>query len=102
MTLKTKKFPRLLAREEYPFDQQHKKNEGSLKQSKQDKEILFRVNKNSFMADKHKVGEPLENNFNEESMYNEMIMEFLPDKFKVPMPDEKLKYDKNISIDDSD
>jgi hypothetical protein len=102
LDLKNKKFPRLLAREDFPFDQQHKKNEESARKPEGKKETLLEINKNRLMTDKYKVDEPRRKNLNKKRMGNELIMEFLPDNFKGPVSDEELNNEKNISVDDSD
>jgi hypothetical protein len=101
LDLKAKRFPRLLAREDFPFDQKHKKNEESAKQPKQEEETLFEANKNSFMTGGHEVGQPLEENFKKEAIQNETIMEFLPNNFDASFAGEPLNSEKDILGDDS-
>ena len=100
LALKAQRFPRLLARDEFLFDQKHKKNEESAKQSKQ--KNVFKGDNNSFMTGGYEVGQPLEKNFNKESIENEAIREFSPNNFDVPVVGEKFNSEKDISVDDSD
>ena len=120
LDLKAQRFPRLLAREEFPFDQKHKRNEESTKQPKQEEEVVFKANKNSSTTSEYGMDQPSrkplrdsvlvpsvsEENFskrkqkyNEEPTENEMIMEFLPNNFEVPVPDRELNSKKDISMD---
>ena len=108
MDLREKRFPRLLARDEFPFDRRHKKNEKLAGEPGQEKDFLFNVDEKSFV-----VHQPLEESsasstvspavqeksagqdrFSDiEPVEGEMIMEFSPDFFQAPVPDEKLESD---------
>jgi len=104
LDLKARRFPRLLAREEFPFDQRHIKNEKSAKQPKQEEEILFQINQNGFMARENeldqsrveKAHDPVlvpaetQGNFPDQdqdysgaSIESETIKEFSPDLFGI-------------------
>ena len=54
------------------------------------------------MTGGYEVGQPLEKNFNKESIENEAIREFSPNNFNVPVVGEKFNSEKDISVDDSD
>jgi hypothetical protein len=99
LDLKPQRFPRLLARDEFPFDHKHKKNEESINQLKE--KTLFKANKNSFFTGEHKVGQQLGKNFNKESMENEAIMEFSPNNFDTSFAGEALNSEKDVLVDDS-
>ena len=113
----------MLAREEFPFDQRHKRNEESAKQPKQEEEILFKTNKNGFTTSEHEVDQPTGekahdsvldpaesqgNFFKQDRGYNggpiesETIKEFSPDLFEVPAFDEGLNSEKDISTGESE
>jgi hypothetical protein len=121
LDLKARRFPRLLAREEFPFDQRHLKNEKSAKQPKQEEEILFQINQNVFMARENELDQskeeksydpvlvPAENqgNFPEQdggyngaSIERETIKEFSPDLFGIQEFDDGLNSEKDISTDE--
>ena len=123
LDLKARRFPRLLAREEFPFDQRHIKNEKSAKEPKQEEEILFQINQNGFMARENELDQsreekvydpilvPAENqeNFPEQdrghngaSIENEAIKEFSPDLFGVQKFNDGLNSKKNILTDESE
>jgi hypothetical protein len=123
LNLKARRFPRLLAREDFPFDQRHLKNERSAKQPKQEEEILFQINQNGFMAQENKLDQsreekthdpvliPAENqgNFPEQdrdysgvSIESETIKEFSPDLFGIQEFNDGLNSEKDISTDDSE
>ena len=123
LDLKARRFPRLLAREEFPFDQRHIKNEKSAKQPKQEEEILFQINQNGFMARENKLDQskeekthdpvlvPAENhgNFPEQdrdysgaSIESETIKEFSPDLFGIQKFNDGLNSEKDISTDESE
>tara|TARA_B100000408_G_scaffold54316_1_gene41619 strand:- start:67 stop:627 length:561 start_codon:yes stop_codon:yes gene_type:complete len=123
LDLKARRFPRLLAREEFPFDQRHIKNEKSAKQPKQEEEILFQINQNGFMARENKLDQskeekthdpvlvPAENqgNFPEQdrdysgaSIESETIKEFSPDLFGIQEFNDGLNSEKDISTDESE
>ncbi len=117
MDLREKRFPRLLARDEFPFDRRHKKNEKLAGEPGQEKDFLFNVDEKSFV-----VHQPLEESsasstvspavqeksagqdrFSDiEPVEGRMIMEFSPDFFQAPVPDEKLESDEKISTGESD
>jgi len=120
LDLKAQRFPRLLAREEFSFDQKHKRNEESAKQPKQEEEILFKTNKNSFTTSEYEMDQPSRKNlrdsvlvpseskenfskqkqkYNEEPIESEMIMEFSPNNFEVPATGGELNSEKDISMD---
>ena len=123
LDLKAQKFPRLLAREEFPFDQKHKRNEESAKQPKQEEEILFKTNKNGFTTSEHEIDQPTrekahdsvlgpaesqgnffkqDRGYNGEPVESETIKEFSPDLFEVPAFDEGLNSEKDISTGESE
>ena len=123
LDLKARRFPRLLAREEFPFDQRHIKNEKSAKQPKQEEEILFQINQNGFMARENELDQskdekahdpvlvPAENqgNFPEQdrdysgaSNESETIKEFSPDLFGIQKFNDGLNLEKDISTDESE
>ncbi|HAK38253.1 MAG TPA: hypothetical protein DCM60_08405 [Nitrospina sp.] len=117
MDLREKRFPRLLARDEFPFDRRHKKNEKLAGEPGQEKDFLFNVDEKSFV-----VHQPLEepsapstvspavqeksagqDRFSDiEPVEGRMIMEFSPDFFQAPVLDEKLESDEKISTGESD
>jgi hypothetical protein len=111
LDLKAQRFPRLLAREEYPFDQRHKKNEKSAKKPKQEEEALFKLNENSSLASEYGADSsvrkkaddadftPVEGQeiFSKSDQNNsgipkqsDTIKEFSPDQFKTLELDKKL------------
>ena len=123
MDLKSQRFPRLLAREESPFDQRHIKNEKSAKQPKQEEEILFQINQNGFMARENKLDQskeekahdpvlvPAENqgnfpdqdrDYNGASIESETIKEFSPDLFGIQEFDDGLNSEEDILTDESE
>ena len=123
LDLKARRFPRLLAREDFPFDQRHLKNEKSAKQPKQEEGILFQINQNGFMAQENKLDQskeekthdpvliPAENqgNFPEQdpdysgvSIESETIKEFSPDLFGIQEFNDGLNLEKDISTDGSE
>ena len=121
LDLKAQRFPRLLAREEYPFDQRHKKNEKSAKKPKQEEEALFKLNENSSLESKYEVDSsvrkkiddadltPVEGqeNFSKSDQnysgipnQSDTIQEFSPDLFKTPELGKKLNPENDISIEE--
>jgi hypothetical protein len=123
LDLKARRFPRLLAREEFPFDQRHIKNEKSAKQPKQEEEILFQINQNGFMARENELDQskeekahdpvlaPVENlekfskqdrDYNGASIESETIKEFSPDLFGIQGFNDGLNFEKDISTDESE
>jgi len=122
MDLKDRRFPRLLAREEFPYDQLHKNNEKLAGEPKQENNILFNINENNFVVPKHEKPQPLIKKFtnpdlfprigqedvtkpytplNKDQVENETIMEFSTDFFGSPTSDKKINSDKDIPIDES-
>ena len=123
MDLKTRRFPRLLVREEFPFDSLHIKNEELAGEPKQGKDIFFNKNQNNMKVRKYgevpsstkKLPDPAlvpadsQENFskqgqvfNKKPKENDVLMEFSPDLFEVPVPGEEFNSDKNISINESE
>ncbi|HIN88963.1 MAG TPA: hypothetical protein EYN05_09965, partial [Nitrospinaceae bacterium] len=123
LDLKARRFPRLLAREEFPFDPRHIKNEKSAKQPKQEEEILFQINQNGFMARENELDQskeekahdpvlaPVENqekfskqdrDYNGASIESETIKEFSPDLFGIQGFNDGLNFEKDISTDESE
>ena len=49
MDVRDRKFPRLLSREEFPYDQRHKNNESLAGDPGKEKDILFNVKENNFV-----------------------------------------------------
>ena len=122
MDLKGRRFPRLLAREEFPYDLFHKNNENMAGEPGREKDILFNTNENSFVVPKRggarslvdkltnsEVVPPVDQknspkqgqNLNTGLVKDEIIMEFSPDTFKTPLLDEELNSAKDISIGES-
>jgi hypothetical protein len=88
LDLKAQRFPRLLSREEFPFDKKHRRNEKSTKQPMQEEKILNKANKNSFDGGLIESG---------------TIKEFSPDLFKTPaLLDEGLDLQKDIFTGESE
>jgi hypothetical protein len=123
LDLKARRFPRLLAREDFPFDQRHKKNEKSAKQPKQEEEILFQIKQNGFMARENELDQSKEEkahspvsvpaetqgNFLEQDQgYNGVLIEsettkeFSPNLFEIQKFDDGLNSEKGISTDESE
>jgi hypothetical protein len=121
LDLKAQRFPRLLAREQYPFDQQHKNNEKSAKKPKQKEENLFKLNENSSLGSKYEVDSsvrkkkddadltPVEGqeNFSKSDQnysgipnQSDTIQEFSPDLFKTPELGKKLNPGNDILIEE--
>ncbi len=122
MDLREKRFPRLLARDEFPFDRRHKTNEALAGEPGQEKDILFNVDENSF-----EVRQPIESKYsmeelpafsvtppvsqeklaeqdrisNIEPIEGKMIMEFSPEFFEAPVPDESLDTSEDVSTGES-
>jgi len=119
MDLKDRRFPRLLAREEFPYDLVHKNNEHSAGEPWQEKDILFNINENSFVVPQH--GEPRslikkysnssvvpmvgqenlskqDHNLNKELTGGEIVIEFSPDTFETPAANEELNSNQDFSI----
>jgi len=123
LDLKARRFPRLLAREDFPFDQRHLKNEQSAKQPKQEEEILFQINQNGFMVRENELDHSKEEKahdpvlapaetqgtfpeqgqgYNGVSIESQTTKEFSPDLFEVQEFDDGLNSGKEISIDESE
>jgi hypothetical protein len=123
LDLKARRFPRLLAREDFPFDQRHLKNEKSAKLPKQEEEIVFQINQNGFMARENELDQSKEEkahdpvsvpaetqgNFPEQDqgfngvlIESETIKEFSPDLFEIQKFDDGLNSEKSISTDESE
>jgi hypothetical protein len=123
LDLKARRFPRLLAREDFPFDQRHLKNEKSAKQPKQEEEILFQINQNGFMARENELDQSKEEkthdpvlvpaktqgtfpeqdrDYSGVSIESETIKEFSPDLFGIQKFNDGLNSEKDISTDDSE
>jgi hypothetical protein len=121
MDLKDQRFPRLLAREEYPFDQRHKKNENAAKKPKDEEEALFELNENSYLASESEAdfsvrknaddadltsveGQEIfsksDQNYSEMSNQSDTIKEFSPDLFKTPELGKKLNPGNDILIEE--
>ncbi|MBT5257979.1 MAG: hypothetical protein HOL75_03605, partial [Nitrospina sp.] len=121
LDLKARRFPRLLAREDFPFDQRHLKNEKSAKQPKQEEGILFQINQNGFMARENELEQSKEEKahdpvlvpaetqgtfpeqdqgYNGVSIESETTKEFSPNVFKIQEFDDGLNSGKDISIDE--
>ena len=81
---------------------------------------MFKTNKNSFTTSEYEMDQPSRKNlrdsvlvpseskenfskrkqkYNEEPIESEMIMEFSPNNFEVPVPDRELNSEKDISMD---
>lgn len=121
MDLRYRRFPRLLVRDEFPYDQLHKKNEKALGKPIEE-DILFNMDENNSLVPQR--GGPLsllekfsnsdsppkanQENFpkqdqssNIELPGNEIVMEYSPDIFKPPLLNNELNLDKEIPKDES-
>ena len=111
-----------MARDEFPFDRRHKINEALAGEPGQEKDILFNVDENSF-----EVRQPIESKYsmeelpafsvtppvsqeklaeqdrisNIEPIEGKMIMEFSPEFFEAPVPDESLDTSEDVSTGES-
>ncbi|HIL27103.1 MAG TPA: hypothetical protein EYG21_06935, partial [Nitrospinaceae bacterium] len=123
MDLKAQRFPRLLAREKYPFDQRHKNNETSAKKPKHEEEALLKLNENSSLVSVYEadssvrkdaddadltpvegqeIFSKLNQNYRVMPNQSDTIKEFSPDLFKTPELGKKLNPGNNISVKESE
>ena len=115
MDLRERRFPRLLAREDFPFDRRHQKNEAAAGKPRRDKDILYHMDENRFVDRQRGESEPSMEEppdssetpsagqnriLNLNPIEGEMIMEFSPDFFETVKPEEESEINESTPTSD--
>jgi hypothetical protein len=115
MDLRDRRFPRLLTREEFPFDRRHREREKSAGEPEREEDTFYHMDENRFIGREHlapgapQSGSPLISEVPRSSQVldmhpadNEMIIEFSPEFFETAQPTEELTPEENGVVPFSD
>jgi hypothetical protein len=115
MDLRDQRFPRLLMREEFPFDRRHQEREKSAGEPEREEDTFYHMDENRFISREHlapgapQSGSPLISGVPGSSQVlgmhpedSEMIIEFSPEFFETAQPMEELTPEENGGVPFSD
>jgi hypothetical protein len=115
MDLRDQRFPRLLTREEFPFDRRHREREKSAGEPEREEDTFYHMDENRFIDREHlapgppQSGPPLISEvpgssqiLDMQPIESEMIIEFSPEFFETEQPTEKLTPEENGVVPFSD
>jgi hypothetical protein len=105
MDLRDRRFPRLLTREEFPFDRRHREREKSSGEPKREEDTFYHMDENRFIDRGHLAPEALQSEFpiisevpgvlDMQPVESEIIIEFSPEFFETEQPTEELTPEEN-------
>jgi hypothetical protein len=115
MDLRDRRFPRLLTREEFPFDRRHREREKSAGEPEREEDTFYHIDENRFINRGDLAPEALQSEFpiisevpgssqvlDMQPVESEMIIEFSPEFFETEQSTEELTPEENGVVPFSD